>query len=359
MSEIKIETITSVHVGSGNFLQYNTDFFKGNIGQDNFLFVTDERKILAQIGEENLDNWVLSIEKGENTKDFVQRCNPKAKMSDYSKRALQLFGAIKPNDTLKEHIHDGMGRAYIPGSSIKGAIRSAVLATCINNIDDLESKIAKGRNVSAKQIEESLFGSMQSDVFRFLQVGDAFFKKDSEIAIRLTMALNITQSKDLDSKYDRKPQVVEAIRPEEKSSFRINIDDRVKLPQHNAPLCLTNISNLFAAINKHTKKLIIRDLDFWEDISDNYNGADNYIDSIKYILEEINYCKENECILRLGHGSGWDFITGGWARNLDNFDEVVVPASRPGNYKYEEYPFPKSRRLDTDSEMLGFVKLSF
>ena len=57
------------------------------------------------------------------------------------------------------------------------------------------------------------------------------------------------------------------------------------------------------------------------------------------------------------HGSGWRFITGAWCEGLDNFDEVIA-VSRPNNGRYQEYDFPKSRRIDEDSDILGFVKLS-
>ena len=41
-----------------------------------------------------------------------------------------------------------------------------------------------------------------------------------------------------------------------------------------------------------------------------------------------------------------------------DFDTDIVSASRPQNAKYSEYMFPKSRRLGSDGELVGFVKLS-
>lgn len=356
MSEINIETITAVHVGSGNFLQYNTDYVYDK--ETKHLFIIDDRKVLELIEKSNLENWVLSIERGENTKDFVQRCNPQAKTADFSKRKLELFDPVKPNDTLKECIHDGMGRAYIPGSSIKGAIRSAVLATYIGHINHLEDKIQGKKRVSAQQIEEEFFGKMQNDIFRFLQVGDAIFPPECEIAERLTMGLNITQQPELTPYSNRKPQLVEVIRPQEKATFKMKLDERI-LENEKTPECMTNLSTLFSAINAHTQQLIEREIEFWKKINEKHTGAEDYLDFLDNILEDINACKDKQCLLRLGHGSGWDFITGGWARKLQNFEDTVIPAARPKNYNYEEYPFPKSRRLDTDHDMLGFVKLSF
>ena len=62
-------------------------------------------------------------------------------------------------------------------------------------------------------------------------------------------------------------------------------------------------------------------------------------------------------MLRIGHGSGWRFITGAWSEQLKNFNEIVN-ASRPNSYRYTQYDFPKSRRIDEDGDVLGFVKLS-
>jgi hypothetical protein len=63
--------------------------------------------------------------------------------------------------------------------------------------------------------------------------------------------------------------------------------------------------------------------------------------------------------LRIGHASGWRFITGAWSEQLPFFDSSVVNAARSGNAsKYSEYSFPKSRRTASDGDLMGFVKLS-
>ena len=362
MSEIKLETISSIHIGSGNFLTYNTDFVKQNQGDETYLYVIDDRKVLEVIGEKNLDNWVLSIERGENTSEFVKRCNPNIRVKDYATRNIQLLDTIHPGETLKECIHDGMGRAYIPGSSIKGAIRTAVLASNVDQRQHLTSQIVtlKGNRkiVSAQKVEEQLFGKMQDDVFRFLQVGDAIFKPNCEVGLRMNMGLNITQRQELNSKTDRKPQVIEAISLEEQTSFKMKIDERIFQNKHILP-CLHNLTDLFLTVNLHTKKLVEAEIGFWQDYSEDHTGAEEYIKVLTRLLRKIEACKTNQCILRIGHGSGWDFITGAWTKSLNNFETDVVPAARPKNYHYEEYPFPKSRRLDAVSDVLGFVKLSF
>lgn len=366
MSTIKLTVLAPVHIGSGNLLQFNTDFFATKQGENNYLRIVDERKIIALIGIERVEDWVLSIESKENTKDFIRRYAPNSKVSDYSKRRIEDYSTgILQNDTLKECIHNGEGFAYIPGSSIKGAIRTAILATFVKNKSGLENKIQigkSGNNVSAKEVEKELFGrDPNSDVFRFIRVGDAYFKPDCEIAIR-GVNINIRNSKtDL---YDgSKPQLLEAIGVTQKSEFQLKIDSKyynwaVKNGFQGCKLTseISAESSLFMLLNEHTRSLVESDLVYWKNIDK--TGAEEYIQHLEDLLKEIEQCKAgSECVIRIGHASGWRFITGAWTERLSNFKSVVVPAARFRNNSYLEYDFPKSRRTDENTEMLGFVKL--
>jgi CRISPR type III-A-associated RAMP protein Csm5 len=369
MSEIKIEILSPVHVGSGNLLQNNTDFVTTSDGENSYIRIVDDRKILELIGVERLNDWLLSIERKENTKELIKRYAPNSKVADYSKRRLvDCSTGVKKDDTLKECIHSGLGQPYIPGSSIKGAIRTAILASLAERITNKEEKIKTGKTdrngnpyLSASKIEGELFGKdPNSDIFRFIHVGDAYFEKDTEIALRV-VNINIRQGKNLQD--NSKPQLVEAIGIEVTSTLQMKIaTDYYNWAKANfanmgkLPFEINSLSNLFLLINNHTQQLVENEIEYWRTIDK--TGAEDFIDNMSNILSEIKSCeKGNECVLRIGHASGWRFITGGWTEKLDNFKNVVIPASRPNNYKYTEYDFPKSRRIDEDSDVLGFVKL--
>ena len=368
MSKIKITTLTPVHVGSGNMLQFNSDFItvENLATKEKFIQIIDDRKILSIIGSENIENWVYSIERKEDTKSFIKRMAPESKIIDYSKRRMHCFAKNISDEYLKECLHNGLGLPYIPGSSIKGAIRTAVMSSLVSNIDNIERKINVHGKINASIIEKEMFGdSPYTDYFKFIKVGDAYFEKGSEIAIRLVMYLNINQSGYLHPIKNNKPQLAEAIGVEETSEFELSIDksrynfsiskdDSI----HTMPTEVSSISNLFMLVNSHTRKIVSEEIDFWKQMEQTRTGADPYITALEDILDSINGCNEGkECILRLGHGSGWRFITGAWSEELENFD-LVKNASRPKNHLYEEYDFPKSRRADEDGDLLGFVKLS-
>ena len=102
MSKVKIETLTPVHIGSGNFLRNNSDFVQHNDGEDSYIYVIDPKKILNLIGIDHLDDWVRLIEQNGDTKDFVQRIGHNATPEKYALRTLVNYAhSVRLNDTLK------------------------------------------------------------------------------------------------------------------------------------------------------------------------------------------------------------------------------------------------------------------
>ena len=308
---------------------------------------------------------MLSIENPDDTiRGFVNRYCKDAHPDDYALRTLTNFAEVRQTDTLKECLHNGMGLYYIPGSSIKGSIRTAVLSSLAKGMS-LDGKIRdRSGRITAQQIEKYFFGKdPNSDVFRFLHVGDAYFTDDCGIATRM-VNLNIRHKENL-MDYS-KSQIVEAIGIDHCTTFQVKIADSyyhwVKALKPDSvtalPQEMLSLDSLFILINSYTEELVSSEIDKWSEMKGYYEGAESYIENMYLILDKIKQChKGKDCILRMGYGIGWRFITGGWSEGLDNFEEVIS-AARPKNDQYSEYVFPKSRRLDEDSDVLGFVKLS-
>lgn len=371
MSTITIETISPVHIGSGNFLSNNSDFVVYN-DEDGFreLCVIDPRKILHFVGTENIDYWVSIIERGGDTRDFMKQKGKGAIPPQYAQRRIAYYSdEIKRNDTLKECLHDGFGRPYIPGSSIKGGIRTAILATLANEMPQAEELVLRSGKTSASSVEKKIFGEdPYSDIFRFLHIGDAYFEKGCEIATRM-INLNIRKQENLIDK--EKSQIIEAIEIGYNATTKLKIDHKHyqlaagNWPNRTNPLgklidCLSDITSLFTTINNHTLKLVSQEIEYWKNVeNDGFLGAKDYIEQMNDVLGLIKNCKKGkECILRIGHASGWRFITGAWSEQFDSFNNEIVSATRRNNRHYEEYDFPKTRRIDEESTIFGFIKLS-
>lgn len=371
MTKVKIEILTPVHIGSGAFLQNNMDFIPAeDDAGDSWLYVIDDQKILNLIGIQNLDAWVNSIERGVNLQSLMQRYAPKSQPEDYSKRQIWTYAHPKDNETLKECMHDGQGIAYIPGSSIKGAIRTAVVAVdalqAYSDIRSMEKDILTGK-YSSKKVEQRLFASPtdksldpQKDVFRFLRIGDAFFP-DSEVDLRM-INLNIRESKGI--KDESKSQLIEAIDANNESTFTLNMkttDLQVfSRENHNEiPDGMQSLKDLFLLINRHTLSLLESEIAMWKDYEDEDTVAGKFLDDLKMLSEEARKCTPDSCILRIGYGAGWRFITGAWTEETtDTCFNTIIEKARPKNDNYTQYNFPKTRRITTKGNILGFVKLT-
>lgn len=367
MSEIKIETLTPVHIGSGRMLIKNNDFCVTKDSEDyDVVAVTDPNKVLSLIGIEHIDNWVRAIERGNPINEIINTYAPKGtKVEDYA-RIIDYFGGERVTETLKEFIHDGLGRPYIPGSSIKGAIRTAIMSTEANLMQPEMLKIYNNRNkIDDKVMSNYLFGENEKkDVFRFLIIRDAIFTD-----VYHTVAFNMVNINERTSRsfWDTsKPQLIEAIGEEEEATFDLKLDldryEKSRSEVHRMPKCMMSLEALFSAINTHTANLLKSEIEYWEERADDDESdkVEIYISKCKDMLEKTEQCGQSgkKCVLRIGHGSGWRFITGAWSERCSNFQSDIINAARPKNFRYTEYDFPKTRRVSKDCDLLGFVRLT-
>lgn len=366
MSEIKIETLSKIHIGNGTFLQKGNDF----IVEDDVIYVLSVEKLGKIIGSrpEAVQQWAEAIFHGA-AESFVKSHIKELPRSAYAKRQVECLTEFSGRQcTLKECMHDGMGRPYIPGSSIKGAIRTALMATLARKRIAGRLRQEKDRRkwkgiVSGMEREVLHFDALtksgkkdtgpSTDLFRFLQTGDAFFDRGVEVALT-QINLNMAGRQSLLD--TRKQQAVEAIREGASSQFRMNVDDLFYQKSG-----VDGLQDLFTLINKHIYNLLCDEMEFWcKGEGARYTGQDDYIDQLEVILDLIDECQPNECVLRLGQANGWRFITGAWLEEADKsfFNKEIVPLCRPKNSLYQGYPFPKSRRIAGNSNVFGFVKMT-
>ena len=379
-NNIRITNLTQVHIGSGETLQKDTDFIVRRNGKDSDIYIIDPDRVGKIIGTDQrvLDQWIASIEKGD-TNSFFDLFLKRAKPADYSKRRITNYADDRRGMTLKEFIHDGTGRPYIPGSSLKGAIRTAIIAFLASKMPEtvkerivgsLADKHGKYRDEFGehKSAENVMLGDTPNkNLMRFIRVGDAYYNKGIEMAVT---QVSLNQRKSYDCLIDKKrAQPVEAIGAEETSSFSRAIDkkkfdevfahrnDKDLKGMKSLPEEISTITGLFKVINDHTRRLVESEISYWRDLTQ-YQGAENYIEEMENILNAVNACKDGECVMRVGQATGWRFITGAWTECLKNFKDKVVPNARPHWEKYIDYDFPKTRRMDDESYLFGFVKLS-
>jgi len=120
---MKIKVLSPLHIGNGE-TKNKMSFF---VESGNIYFI-DENKLMYLVNKHNLsEEFIRWISEGGNSIDefLKNHTNIKKELKQNSLYVLPTRGEIEGDINL--HIKDSQNRFYIPGSSIKGAIRTALL----------------------------------------------------------------------------------------------------------------------------------------------------------------------------------------------------------------------------------------
>lgn len=382
MNKILVETLTPLHIGSGRTLQSNTEYLYFN--ESKTVSIIDEHKVLKIIGEENIDIWVNIIEKGENLLDYLKQRSPSKNIVPIQthKRLLKLNGNSNPivgkSGIIREQLFSGNGQPILPGSSLKGAVRTAIFnqailknplfATRINDFKEL------GYNGKIKykggQLEKKYFGGDPNhDIFRLLRIGDTHFKQTECI-----LAETLNEEGDTQKIKQSVQQHIECIPTNESAlcSIQIPKDLFKEIEKRPSELSLMkgidsvkSIPIIFTQINAHSKKHIEQEIKKYE-LLHLPPQANSYVEILKQLLESYQSLSDKQCILRVGFGTGYLSMTGGWAEehwkyipNINYQKEMddLATTVRKTN-EYNGMALPKSRKLVLGGIPLGFLKLT-
>lgn len=245
---VKITTIGPLYIGSGKTIGKKDYAYLKNTNK--FYFFKTE-KLMKELITRNLlerfQNYLINDSRsdiGEWLRSVNIATNVWLEWVDYSVDAgnlrQQRRGRNKERDILS-FIKDPYGNPYIPGSSIKGALRTALLGAGQNEIQKIKSKEwirqgkkgASGRKEAYKkaneQIEIEFFHQLErptskknavNDIMSMIRVSDSStVNKD-----RLMIAQKI--DKNVDQEYNILPINKECIMPETSFECMITIDKK-------------------------------------------------------------------------------------------------------------------------------------
>lgn len=358
--EAKIKTITPIHVGSGNKLSPSIDYL--NDGEK--LYLLNHSKLLGLLGEKRFDYLVSMMIGDKPSTEILKYLKSSGKIEDFASRVVHWNRPSRKEKELHEQIHTGSGIPFLPGSSLKGAIRTLLLRDQILNDDDLLDN-AK-RNTVQSVFAKNYFGNDTfNDPMRFMLFGDSHFTNTATRAY----FLNYLHGNVADNSWNLQKKefmTVEAIPENEIASCILNLKE---IPYGiNRPY--NDIDDLIGIVNWHTGKLVKFDGKMIENEL-NGGGDENenkaYIHQLKVVLTALKHAASNEMILRVGFGSGYRSMTGGWALDKNIVSEETVQktikavqkrrAIDNGNPKFSDV-VPRTRKVADDSLPFGFIKIT-
>ncbi len=387
---VLIETLTPLHIGSGRMLQGNTEYLY--FQEARTVAVVDEHKILDIIGEDQLEAWIGIINRGDDLLTYLNTRRAGVKPADTSRRIMAVIGKRSPggNQTVREQLFSGNGQPILPGSSLKGSIRTAVLnalikekpaaARRINDVKRFNERKQK-YDYAGQKLEGKYFSNVNMpgeapnhDVFRLLRIGDAHF--DQTVCL-LSETLNELGNGTFEMK-DSVKQFIECIPAGAETICRVQIPAELKarlnevryrevgdkMPHRDR----IEWPKLLNDINANTRRLIQNELNRYQSQLLPDDGAGEYLDSLKGMMTGL---KTNQCVIRVGFGTGYLNMTGGWAEEQwkdalpkEKFDAEMTDLAREirhdRNGKHDRWSqvLPKSRKMVLGGVPLGFLKLT-
>ncbi|GIX41993.1 MAG: type III-A CRISPR-associated RAMP protein Csm5 [Leptospiraceae bacterium] len=347
---IKIKTLSPIHIGSGNKLT-NIDFVIQNktltvISFDKLIFTLRENR--KQIDElinylerkkkelpRELQNHI--IKNLQNIKKYIIKFNDSIlKKFEKNPNEIEIF----ENKEVLEFIKTSDSKPYIPGSEIKGAIRTAILYKILkdkweqykNDIcyieeekDNKTNQIISIKNDKklANKLEQNIFGEYSNDIMKYFLVSDSSYVNDIYI-----YEIHISNAKRTITEY------AECINENENLEFLLKINKNLN---HKYKDYITNWKN---CCYEFTKDLISVEKEYWK----NNNRT---------IFEFLNHLEKkntNETpILRLGR------FTGKLSHTIIILLKIKELESN-GKIKLKKNIFPKTRRYTSDNKLLGWIQ---
>ena len=353
MNNFIIKTLTPIHIGSGQELIDN--FHYVYFSQRKQVAIIDEAKLLATLGggKEGLKLMMQLLDKKESLYEYLnQRYKEQLRPEMIAKKVLtvEVKGDGPTYDPKKQTpIREQIKSAHkncIPGSSLKGALRTAMFVWYV--FEESNERIFEDRNslkdrrggYSDDRLQQRFLGKDPNyDLFRLVQVGDATF---DESICTLVQSMNMYPKK-IDFKKDI-CQYIECIPEGATSTLRIQYNDKLSRAASKrqveemsfkggrksfkktylfdkGKMNDMRLDKMFCFTNQQTKIMIEDELSFWDELSDERGyimpeEMETYFSVLRNMLEELIPLVDSKngdtCIVRLGWGTGWLNMTGGW-----------------------------------------------
>ena len=382
----QIETVTPVHIGSGETLNHINGYYTNGKW-----YHIDLERVLAH---PSADANVLTSDMGQRNFRWERylrqhNMNP-AELSASSFPCPQNPEEVEIREAIKV-THD---QPFIPGSTLKGAIRTALLWEILNQSSDVYEKsqehlnelIKRGsrgnprREQPARRIETLAFssdpkrGDPNRDLFRALQVSDTAPLESDALEIGMAWTMTINRNNKLVQKIDRGREYknfVQQIQTGQRLTFTLKIDELLFREDEKQRLGFTDLQqktlqDIAEVCRSLTDQLMKSERDFFSFYS--LPEIANIYDKLISLNRNL---PEGAFLLQIGWGTGYQAKTVSavftddaelpvnW---MDLRERFRLGESRSRRGHYDEREFPKTRRIlyrgQNPIAPFGWIKIS-
>lgn len=367
---IKIKTLSPIHVGAGStkWLKYGIDWLE----LDEHIYLLNSEAIFLDMDAQSQNAYINAVAKNELTKvaDLIQdRFDIKDSRYHTSKSP---YSRSELKDDIQPLIRTGMGEPYLPATSIKGAMASAIFRFLF---------MTKGLSAREfnKHTQSDLMGNFKNSIMRFIRPSDVVLTETEYNNIILFNLYSDKQNSNewfSDYKMDRSKTFnisIEHFKTGIEGQMRLSLatgladfirkNASAELPlNYDLVLKGNPIDALFAIINQHTLAHLRREIAFFKKY-DQADDVDMVIEQLESYEDKIaSYGDNKTCILRMSSGIGFHGITGDW-RFEDHTSTILKPDEQNKTWSQTQRAVVpsryKSRKLidAEDLQAMGFIEL--
>jgi CRISPR-associated protein Csm5 len=332
--EVTVATLTPLHIGSGRLLLKDYDYA---VSQKSTWRINED----ALLGAQDLSDPRLAETLSRTAP--AQLLKPVDLHADSPFIRYRLAGTPRSEDKgaqLQEQLKTVRDEAFLPGSSLKGAIRTALAwhGWAERQVKPGKSDLERNPRFAGRRLEQQIMGpDPNHDLLRALQVSDsAPAGKDRLIVLNAQVVTAGTLGS---------PIELEAVQADTPFHLTIKVDRALynqwakqnRFQLGGNPTWLAQIPQL---IQQHTSQRLARELAWYQNRPGAQATASFYQQLVKARVPA------NGCLLQVGWGTGWDGKTfGSHLQADDRFMEYLINTYRLARGKRQAGdPFPKSRR---------------
>ncbi|GAB4396835.1 MAG: hypothetical protein OHK0052_18550 [Anaerolineales bacterium] len=340
--KLTLRTLSPVHIGTGEEWRLGFDFVLANgqtwiFNEDAVLQAKESQLKPDGRGHYPLPGSLLTEKDFDNPGLFryVLRGQPPSEKADAR---------------MKPFIKDPYDRPYIPGSSLKGAFRTALAWTGWNEVRIPRLRredIGRSRSWAGNPLEKKIFGKDPNyDLLRAMQVSDLHGPQKPGEGLIALKAQVLTQSA------AQSPIGLEALVGEVEFHGSLTIDDALFKPMA-ARLGFSDrkrwLDELLPRAQKHSRARLQKLADWFENVKPPAPSAERIARFYRELLAV--QLGSNQALLQIGWGAGWDGKTFWTHLQQDSqlFERLISDfrldkAGRNSKRRVGD-PFPKSRRV--------------
>jgi CRISPR-associated protein Csm5 len=372
----RLELLSDVHIGTGTELMRDVDWIAPG---DRYIYFADSDRLLEEVfrraeaaGKEMRE--VANILAGSTLSDLrTMGWLTNADFGETHPLFRYRLAGSPATVAIREQIKDVHGRPYLPGSSLKGALRTVLAVAAAEEIKPDLSALGSSRSWAAQPVERELFGADPNhDLLRALQVGDSQAVDPGYLRLRrANIYPTATQSyrgrsKGLDVDIEvlgkGTPLELPIHVPTELLEDRGTAFDRRRRQELGRWEAQAGwLGRLAASARKNNRALLEDEVIYFQERRDVPAVHRFYRD----MVDVFGKLERNQFLLVLGWGGGWHTKTLNryLKRSPAVFDRLVsrYRLNPTGTHK-PDAPFPKSRHLlrvqDQPGSPLGWVKVT-